>query len=254
MKPVIGVTTYLEQARSGVCDVRASFLPKVYLDSVTDAGGIALLLPPQPVDDEIAARVLDSIDGLIVSGGADVDPARYGQRPHERTDTPRSDRDAWEDALLRGAIDRELPFLGICRGVQVLNVALGGTLHQHVPELVGSEKYQPSDAFFVPVDVAVDHDSRLGDVLGREATDLSVQVYHHQAIDRVGDGLTVTARSEDGIVEAVELSGVPFGIGVQWHPEQDAADRRLFRGLVDAARAEVARRRGAHDRPAGALR
>jgi putative glutamine amidotransferase len=234
--PLIGVTTYLEQAQTGVWDVPASFLPKAYLDAVTDAGGIAVLLPPQPVTREIARSVVASLDGLIVAGGADVDPARYGQDPHPRTGAPRSDRDAWEDALLAEAIAIELPFLGICRGAQVLNVALGGTLHQHLPDVVGSERYQPSPAVFGEGDVAVEPGSRLAAVLGPETDTLPVHFYHHQALDQVADGLTVTARSEDGVIEAVELDSVPFGIGVQWHPEENAADRRLFAGLVEAAR------------------
>ena len=154
--PLIGVTTYLEQAQTGVWDVRAAFLPKVYLDAVTDAGGIAVLLPPQPASPEVARRVLGALDGLVVSGGADVDPARYGQEPHERTGAPRTDRDEWEDALFAAAIELELPFLGICRGAQLLNVALGGTLVQHLPDVVGTEAYQPAPAVFgetAPADI-----------------------------------------------------------------------------------------------------
>lgn len=231
--PIIGVTTYLERAQTGVWDVRASFLPEVYLDAVTDAGGIAVLLPPQPVDADIAARVIGAIDGLIVSGGADVDPARYGQSPHEMTAAPRHDRDAWEDALLTAAIDAELPFLGICRGAQILNVVRGGTLHQHLPDVVGSTKYQPGPAVFghEPVDVATG--TLLADLVGEG---LEAHMYHHQAIDEVGDGLVVSARSHDGIVEAVEMPALPFALAIQWHPEEHAADRRLFAGLIDAAR------------------
>lgn len=240
--PVIGITTYLEQAQTGVWDVRAAFLPEVYLKSVTSAGGIAVLLPPQPVSDEIVDRVLDSLDGLVLSGGADVDPARYGQEPHSETASPRVDRDAWEHALIRRAIERQVPFLGICRGAQMLNVALGGSLHQHLPDLVASDRYRPAPAVFGPVEVFVSRESRLAEVLGRTAMNLSVQCYHHQALDRVANGLTVTALSDDGVIEAVELAGVPFGIAVQWHPEQDAADRRLFEGLVEAARVETAPR------------
>ncbi len=240
--PLIGVTTYLEQAQTGVWDVRAAFLPKVYLDAVTDAGGIAVLLPPQPASPEVARRVLGALDGLVVSGGADVDPARYGQEPHERTGAPRTDRDEWEDALFAAAIELELPFLGICRGAQLLNVALGGTLVQHLPDVVGTEAYQPAPAVFGETRVAVDAGSRLADVLGPEATPHAVHVYHHQAIDEVAPGLTVTARTDDGVIEAVELDSVPFGIGVQWHPEQNDADRRLFAGLVEAARTHRTRR------------
>lgn len=235
--PLIGVTTYLERAQTGVWDVPASFLPKVYLDAVTDAGGIAVLLPPQPVSPEIARAVLAALDGLIVSGGADVDPARYGQSPHPRTGAPRTDRDAWEDALLTEAIAGELPFLGICRGAQLLNVALGGTLVQHLPDVVGTERYQPGPAVFGEGEVTVERGSRLAALVGGEAAPtLPVHFYHHQALDQVADGLTVTARSADGVIEAVELETVPFGLAVQWHPEENAADRRLFAGLVDAAR------------------
>lgn len=240
--PVIGVTTYLEQAQTGVWDVPASFLPKVYLDAVTDAGGIAVLLPPQPVSREIARTVVATLDGLIVAGGADVDPARYGQERHPRTGAPRTDRDEWEDALLTEAIAVELPFLGICRGAQVLNVALGGTLTQHLPDVVGSEKYQPAPAVFGEGDVTVEPGSRLQTLLGPDSGTLPVHFYHHQALDEVADGLTVTARSDDGVIEAVELGSVPFGLAVQWHPEENASDRRLFAGLVDAARTHRTRR------------
>lgn len=240
--PLIGVTTYLEQAQTGVWDVPASFLPKVYLDAVTDAGGIAVLLPPQPVSPEIARAVVGSLDGLIVAGGADVDPARYGQPRHPRTGAPRADRDAWEDALLTEAIAVELPFLGICRGAQVLNVSLGGTLTQHLPEVVGTERYQPAPAVFGDGEVTVEPGSRLAALVGEDTATLPVHYYHHQALDEVADGLTVTARSEDGVIEGVELDSVPFGIAVQWHPEENAADRRLFAGLVDAARIHRERR------------
>ena len=240
--PVIGLTTYLEQAQTGVWDVQAAFLPKVYFESVTRAGGIAVLLPPQPADHEIAGRVLDGLDGLIITGGKDVNPVLYGQEPHPATDEPRVDRDEWETTLLEVAIERGLPFLGICRGAQLLNVALGGTLHQHLPELVGSNKYQLGGGTFSRVGVNVDAESRVGRMIGHE--DLTVEVYHHQAIDEVAQGLRVTARSEDGVVQAVELESVPFGVAVQWHPEQVLDDLRLFAGLVSAAREARAAKAG----------
>ena len=233
-RPVIGLTTYLEQAQTGAWDVPASFLPKVYFEAVTRAGGIAVLLPPQPVDAEIAGRVLDGLDGLIITGGKDVDPALYGQQPHPTTDIPRRDRDAWEEALLTAAIERELPFLGICRGAQLLNVALGGTLHQHLPEVVGSTRYNLGNAQFNRNEVAVAAHTRLASLVGEDS--LAVQSYHHQAIDEVGVGLTVSARSDDGTIQAIELDSIPFGVAVQWHPEEDSEDLRLFEGLVDAAR------------------
>ena len=234
--PVVGITTYLERARTGVWDVRSAVLPQVYLDSVTNAGGVAVLLPPQAPTPEAVERVLGTLDALVLSGGADVDPGLYGQERHEQTSEPRADRDAWELALLHGAIERDLPFLAICRGAQLLNVALGGTLHQHLPEVVGTERYQPGGGVFGAVDVTVTGPSLLADVLGGEAAGLTVQCYHHQALDRVARGLTVTATSEDGVIEAVEMPAVRFGVGVQWHPEEDAADGRLFAALVAATR------------------
>jgi putative glutamine amidotransferase len=231
---VIGLTTYLEPAQTGVWDVPASFLPQAYFEAVNRAGGIAVLLPPQPVDEDIASRVLDGLDGLIVTGGKDVDPARYGQAPHPTTDQPRLDRDAWEDALLRGAIERELPFLGICRGAQVLNVALGGTLIQHLPDVVGSTRYNLGGGQYNEVAVEVVPGSELSELIG---AGVDAKVYHHQAIDRVAEGLTVSARTDDGIIQGVELPSVPFGVAVQWHPEESSEDIRLFAGLVEAARA-----------------
>jgi putative glutamine amidotransferase len=236
-RPVIGLTTYLERSQTGVWDVPAAFLPQVYFDAITRAGGIAVLLPPQPVDDAIAARVLSTLDGLIVTGGKDVDPARYGQVPHPSTDPPRKDRDAWEDALLRGALATDLPFLGICRGLQVLNVTLGGTLTQHLPDTIGSEKYNLGGGVFntVPVDVVAN--TALGAMLGDH---VPAKVYHHQAIDELAPGLTISAYTSDGVIQAVELDRAAFGVAVQWHPEESGDDLRLFRGLVGAARAHRA--------------
>jgi putative glutamine amidotransferase len=236
-RPVIGLTTYLERAQTGVWDVPAAFLPQVYFEAVTRAGGIAVLLPPQPVDDSIAARVLSTLDGLIVTGGKDVDPARYGQAPHPTTDPPRKDRDAWEDALLRGALNTDLPFLGICRGLQVLNVTLGGTLTQHLPDTIGSEKYNLGGGVFNTVPVDVVPSTALGAMLGDH---VPAKVYHHQAIDALAPGLTVSAHTSDGVIQAVELDRAAFGVAVQWHPEESGDDLRLFRGLVDAARAHRA--------------
>ena len=233
--PVIGVTSYLGQAQTGVWDVRASFLPQVYLDGVTEAGGIATVLPPQPVDAAIARRIVSTLDGLILSGGADIDPARYGQAPHERTGSPRSDRDAFESALIEAAIEAELPLLGICRGAQMLNVELGGTLIQHLPDVVGDDRYQLGEGVFNPIDVEVDEGSRIAEVLGDDRG-ARAHLYHHQGIAEVGEGLEVTSRTADGVIESIELPSLPFGIAVQWHPEENRGDRRLFEGLVAAAR------------------
>lgn len=233
-KPVIGLTTYLEQAQSGVWNVQAAFLPKVYFDAVNKAGGIAVLVPPQAIDTESAEAILDGLDGLIICGGKDVDPVRYGQEPHPLTDEPRPDRDALEDALLTAAITRELPFLGICRGAQMLNVIRGGDLIQHLPEVVGDDRYQKGQGKFSHIPVKVDEDSLLASVLNNDAP--VGAMYHHQAIGKVGQGLSVVATTEDGVIEALQLDDVPFGLAVQWHPEQTPEDIGLFEGLVQAAR------------------
>ena len=235
-RPVIGLTSYLEQSQTGVWDVQAAFLPKAYFEAVTRAGGIAVLLPPQPVSPEIARRVLHGLDGLIITGGKDFNPARYGQDPHPTTDEPRLDRDAWEAELLSQALDIDLPFLGICRGAQVLNVGLGGTLHQHLPDVVGHTQYQVGGGIFTQVPVELEGDLLTRAMLGGEPEPLVVPVYHHQAIDRLAEGLVVTARTSDGVIEAVELPSATFAVAVQWHPEAAPKDIRLFEGLVEAAR------------------
>jgi putative glutamine amidotransferase len=234
-RPIIGLTSYLEQAQTGAWDLPASFLPKIYFEAVTDAGGIAVLLPPQPVDSEIAALLIQGLDGLILTGGKDVDPARYGQEPHPNTDVPRKDRDAFEDALLRAAIKENVPFLGICRGAQMLNVVLGGTIIQHLPDVIGSTRYSAGGGTFRVNDVAVAPDTTLSGLLGGDDS-IAVKSYHHQAIDALAEGLIVSARGDDGIIQAVELPSVDFGVAVQWHPEEDAKkDGRLFTGVIEAA-------------------
>jgi len=234
--PIIGLTSYRQRVQTGVWDVQGAVLPAVYIDAVTKAGGIAVLLPPQPVDADRATEVIDSIDGVIITGGGDIDPARYGADRNEKTDPANHMRDAWEDAILGAAIEREVPFLGICRGLQVLNVNRGGTLLQHLPDVVGDDRYNLGEGNFA-VNRAEIEGGKLADLLDGEH-ELDVKSYHHQAVDELGDGLKVTARTEDGTVYAVELPDVPFGVAVQWHPEEDAADdARLFAGLVEAARA-----------------
>jgi putative glutamine amidotransferase len=237
VRPVLGLTTYLQQAATGVWDVRASFLPAIYIEGVTKAGGIATLLPPQPVDDPIAERVLDGLDGLVITGGRDIDPAAYGHVKHPATDEPARDRDAWEFALLRGALARRLPVLGICRGAQVLNVALGGTLHQHLPDIVGHVKHQVGNAVFTTTSVQTVPGTRVAALVG---TGTEAQCYHHQGIAELGQGLLASARDGDGVIEAIELdqavSGATFCVAVQWHPEERLDDLRLFAGVVAAAR------------------
>ena len=233
--PVVGLTTYLQQAQTGAWNVRASFLPAIYIEGVTLAGGIASLLPPQPVDADIAARVLDGLDGLIMTGGRDVAPESYGQQAHSATDEPVADnrqRDAFEFALVDGAIRRGMPLLGICRGAQVVNVALGGTLHQHLPDVIGHTHHQQGNAVFSTSAVRTVPGTRLASLIG-ESSD--AQCYHHQAIDRVGTGLIVSAQDSDGVIEAVEIPGDNFVLAVQWHPEERLDDLRLFAAVVEAA-------------------
>ena len=233
-QPVIGITTYRQQAKTGVWDVDAAFLHSGYIESVTRAGGIAVLLPPQPADG--VGRVLDSVDGLVFAGGRDVDPARYDQSAGEHTDQPDTRRDAWEFALVAEAIARRLPILFICRGAQVLNVSRGGSLIQHLPDVVGSTEYQRGNAEFTEMTMTVTPGSVLESIVG--AT-VDGSVYHHQAIDEVGQGLSVSARSDDNIIEAVEIDDYPFGVAVQWHPEVTSdTDARLFDALTTAARTQ----------------
>ena len=234
VKPVVGITTYLQRAQTGVWDTRAAFLPETYFAAIEAAGGIPVLLPPQPIDGGVAEQVIARLDGLIIAGGLDVEPARYGAQAHPASDRPSRIRDDWDDALLSAAIAQEVPFLAICRGIQVLNVNRGGTLHQHLPDVIGDSRYSGENGVFAVNRVEVEEGSQVASIIGAGAHE--VKSYHHQAIDAVGEGLTVTAHSGGGVVQAVELEGVPFGVGVQWHPEQDAEeDARLFVSLVEAA-------------------
>ncbi|MGZ0712001.1 gamma-glutamyl-gamma-aminobutyrate hydrolase family protein (plasmid) [Coraliomargarita sp. W4R53] len=241
-RPVIGLTTYLEQAKQGVWDVRAAFLPQQYFDSVTGSGGAAVLLPPQPEPEAAASAVLDGLDGLILTGGLDVQPELYGAERHPLTDPARADRDAWELALFRGAEARRIPVLAICRGLQLVNVAKGGTLHQHLPEALGTERYRVGGGVFATNTVEVDADTRLAGMLG--AGEFDVHSYHHQAVSELGTGLVVTARTDDGLVQAFEGTGDGYLVGVQWHPEENSVDRRLFAGLVAEAAVYSAHREG----------
>lgn len=237
--PLVGVTTYLERAQQGVWDVRAAFLPEQYLTGVTASGGIALLLPPQ--DPDAADAAIAGLDGVILSGGADVAPELYGEERHPLTDPARVDRDAWELALFRAAERRRMPVLAICRGLQLVNVARGGTLQQHLPESLGTERYRLGGGVFAENDVEVSEDTALAGVLG--AGDVRVHSYHHQGIDRLGEGLVAAARSDDGLVQAFVDTSVGHVVGIQWHPEENAEDRRLFEDLVSQARAFAAQRK-----------
>jgi putative glutamine amidotransferase len=231
--PVIGVSAYCEQARWGVWEREAVVLPRRYVDAVAAAGGIPVLLPPEPGIGGALAR----LDGLMLSGGGDIDPAHYGADPHEKIMNVREERDAAEFALLDAAVSLRLPVLGICRGMQVINVARGGSLHQHLPDVVGHDGHAPVPGSFGQHHVEVAAGSRLSGILGRvDDMTVATPTHHHQAVDRLGKGLTATAWAEDGTIEAFEAgAGDQFLIAVQWHPEA-GDDPTLFRALIGAAR------------------
>jgi gamma-glutamyl-gamma-aminobutyrate hydrolase PuuD len=227
MRPLIGITSYREQARWGTWDVAAVLLPAAYPDAVSDAGGEPVLLPTGTSSADVVAR----LDGLVLAGGADIDPAQYDQPPGAHTTVVRPDRDDTELTLLETALERDIPILAICRGMQLLDVALGGDLVQHLPDVDGAGCHDPGAGLFQQRVVTIEPGTQLHSVLGKEA---EVHCHHHQALDRLAPGLTVSARAEDGVVEAVELAGRAFCLGVQWHPEE-SPDRRLFQAHVRAA-------------------
>lgn len=233
-RPLIGLSTYREQARWGVWDQRADLLPTSYALSIERAGGVPVLLPPTTPYAEAAAAVVARLDGLVISGGADVAPERYGEQPHPATGAPRADRDDWELALLAAAEAHPLPTLGVCRGMQVMAVASGGSLVQHVPEELGSSAHDPGGDAFGEVEVGIARGSRLADVLGMPGGGrLPVGCHHHQSV-REHPGWTAVARAADGSLEAIERPGDGFVLAVQWHPEV-AEDAGIFRALVEAA-------------------
>lgn len=240
-RPVIGLGAAVERARWGVWDTPAHLLPREYADAVQRAGGLAVLLPPDPAAVEDPAALLELLDGLILAGGADIDPAAYGAQRHPQTCDVNPERDAFELALARAAIDADLPLLGICRGMQLLNVACGGTLLQHLPDSHGHGEHRRTPGSFD----GADHPVRLqdGSLAARAAGELEHQTYshHHQGVDVVGAGLRVTGWSAlDDLVEAIELPGHRFALGVQWHPEVDETSR-LVACLVEAAAAYAGR-------------
>lgn len=231
--PLVGITTYQERASFGVWDTECAVLPAAYVRAVQRAGGRAALIPPDPNGVEALVGVLDA---LVLTGGGDIEPGRYGAEAHPATDQVDRARDEGELALLRAALARDLPVLGICRGMQLINVACGGSLVQHVPELVGNDEHKIEPGVFHRHEVECVEGSRLAALLGPR---VSVESHHHQAVDRLGEGILASARSDDGLVEAIELPGRAFCLGVQWHPEE-GDDVDLLRGLVEQARTEVA--------------
>ncbi|MEU8675776.1 gamma-glutamyl-gamma-aminobutyrate hydrolase family protein [Streptomyces sp. NPDC048560] len=243
-EPLIGLTTYLEPvARWGVWELPAALLPLGYPRLVQDCGALAALLPPDAP--ERAAAAVARLDGLLVAGGADVDPGLYGAERDVRTGPAATERDAWETALLRAALESGIPVLGICRGMQLLNVVLGGTLVQHVDGHAGP-----------PGTAGVLGEHTVRPVPGTRYASIApeecaVPTYHHQAVDRPAPGLVVSAHAADGTVEAVEVPGDPWVLGVQWHPEM-GTDQRVMRALVAACTARTAGNRPPAPTPAPA--
>jgi gamma-glutamyl-gamma-aminobutyrate hydrolase PuuD len=231
---VIGITSYAEEASWGHWTLPAALVPLSYVRSVEAAGGRPLLVPPS---DDGVEETLAAVDGLIFSGGADLDPAGYGEESNG-TIGAQADRDRTEIALLEGALARDVPVLAICRGMQLLNVARGGSLEQHLPDVVGHEGHRETRGAFSDHDVRLAQGSRAAAILGDGA---SIRSSHHQGPARIGSGLEPVGWADDGTIEALESPGQTFAVGVLWHPEE-GEDKRLFEALVEAARAYRAAR------------
>jgi putative glutamine amidotransferase len=229
-RPLIGITSYVQRVQWGVWDTDAALVPVVYTRAIEEAGGRPLVVPPAA---DGVAETLDALDGVVFSGGEDLDPDQYGAEPHPETIGVSPERDRAELALLRAALERDMPVLAVCRGSQVLNVALGGDLVQHLPEIVGDERHKHTPGVFADHAVDLAAGSRLGRLLGERAP---VKSHHHQGYGRLGDGLDPVAWADDGTIEALEDPAKRFAIGVLWHPEE-GEDLALFRELVDQARA-----------------
>jgi putative glutamine amidotransferase len=234
---VIGICTALERARWSHWDQQAVLLPLSYIKAVQAAGGLAIMVPPDDLLTTDADEVLDLVDGLVLAGGADIDPSSYGAQRHEMTVRTVPERDASEIALARRALERDLPLLGICRGMQLMNVALAGTLLQHLPETLGHHEHRRTPGSFEEAD----HDVSLepGSLAARAAGEERhpTKSHHHQGIDHLGEGALVTGWSTiDGLPEAIEVPELQFALGVQWHPEVDERSR-LLSALVEEARA-----------------
>jgi putative glutamine amidotransferase len=227
-RPVVGITTYVTPAKWGSWELEAALVPAQYVQAVERAGGRPLLVPPS---EDGLEETLEALDGLIFSGGSDLEPKTYGQEAHAETSGIVRERDEAELALLSAALERDMPVLAICRGSQVLNVALGGDLVQHLPEVVGDEKHMHTPGMFAEHDVEVEPGTRIGELLGDRAP---VKSHHHQGFGRLGAGLVTAAHSEDGTIEAVEDPSRRFALGVLWHPEA-GEDLKLFEELVREA-------------------
>jgi putative glutamine amidotransferase len=235
-RPVIGICTALERARWGMWDQQAVLLSRSYVEAVQHAGGLVVMLPPDERLLEDPAEALDLLDGLVLAGGADIDPSSYGEQPHPETLDTVPERDRFEIALVRAAIERDLPVLGICRGMQLINVAYGGTLMQHLPERFGHHEHLRVPGTFDGADHDVELvDGSLAASAARE-THHATKSHHHQGVDRLGDGLRISGSSTmDDLPEAIEMPSRRFVLGVQWHPEADQTSHVVGALVSEAA-------------------
>jgi putative glutamine amidotransferase len=231
-RPVIGICAAIESARWAAWEVEVNLSPRTYSLAVQRAGGLALILPPDDVVAESPDELLDMLDGLILAGGSDIDPASYGAQPHPETRGTRPQRDRFEIALGTRALERDMPMLGICRGMEMLNVIQGGTLNQHL----GLELHRHTPGVFADHGVRLESGSLAERVVGGDHTE--VKSAHHQGLEELGEGVVASGYADDGIVEAVELPDRRFAVGVLWHPEEDERSR-VIGELVDEARARV---------------
>jgi putative glutamine amidotransferase len=233
VRPRVGLSTYREIAAWGVWQSPADLLPVSYAAGISAAGGVPMLLPPGAADDRtVVDTVLDGVHGLLLTGGADIDPDAYGAERDPNTGPARSDRDAWELALARAAEQRGMPVLGVCRGMQILAVAHGSPLVQHLPDLVGDDSHCPTVGVHGRHDVKVAPDSRLAGIVGDR---IEVATYHHQSVTVPPPPLVATAWSDDGTIEALERPDGGWTVGVQWHPEVIGGEE-LFGAFVEACR------------------
>ena len=227
-QPVIGLTSYLEPAKWGAWDLPAALIPWNYVNKLQVAGASVVLLPPDANNHEAISR----LDGLVMAGGADIEPSRYGAAHQEGTDKPRVERDASELGLYRAAREANIPVFGICRGLQIMAVAHGGSLHQHLPDVVGNTLHRDAPGTFNDHGATFTPGSLIADIVG--ATEVTVNSSHHQAVDSPGD-LTITGYAEDGTIEVCEDPSAEFVLGVQWHPEfsdDEQVSENLFRAFV----------------------
>jgi putative glutamine amidotransferase len=230
MRPVVGITSYAEEdVRWGPWTEAAALVPLSYVRAVERAGGRPLVIPPS---DDAIEETLAALDGIIFSGGSDLDPALYEAEPHIETDAAQVERDRAEMALLTGALERDMPVLAVCRGSQVLNVARGGDLVQHLPDALGQDEHRPVEGEWAAHGVRLEPGSRVGGLLGERTP---VKSHHHQGYGRIGEGLRVTGWADDGTIEALEDPSKRFAVGVLWHPEE-GEDMALFEGLVEEAK------------------